>query len=109
MTKKKRFFDVDEILANEKIREVYVPEIDCYVRFGPMDYTDFVKVSRAQDLEKAAVMLYCMLHKADPTVTLEKVKKLPVHVVAAILAKINQELHLETTPFQPKIPSEVAG
>ena len=83
-------FDIDEVLRSaDEIREVYVPELRCVVRYKPLTIEDLPDLMKAKDdQERAAIMLYKLLSKADEKVTLEKVKKLPVEVATAILAKI---------------------
>jgi len=91
-----KVFDIDKVLEDAaKIKEAYVEELDMKVRYGPLTVGDLGDVMKAKtDEEKAVVMLYKMLAKADSKVTLEKVKALPIEVATAILGKIS------AAPFQ---------
>jgi len=112
MTKKiKRFWDIDEALASAKtVHEVYVPEIDAVVRFSLLNNEDFLEIQRKSknDVEAGLFILWRMLSKVDPKVTVEKLKQLPVDVTTAILNAINKYTHTQKVPFL-KAPSEVAG
>lgn len=85
-----KLFNVDEVLAgSEDLREIYVPEIDMTVKYGVLTIGDLTDIVKAEtDEEKAIRMLWKMLHKADKTVTLEKVKALPLQTATAILTRI---------------------
>ena len=73
----------------DEIQEVYVPELNCIVRYKPLTIEDLPEIMKAKDdQERAAIMLYKLLSKADENVTLEKVKRLPVDVATAILSRI---------------------
>jgi len=91
-----KIFDIDKVLEDAaQIKEAYVEELDMKVRYGPLTIDDLGDVMKVKtDEEKAVVMLYKMLSKADSKVTLEKVKALPIDVATAILSKISM------APFQ---------
>ena len=89
---KARLFSIDEILADsKKIREVYIEELNAKVRYGVLSIADLAEINKAETAEeKAVLMLYKMLAKADEKVTLEKVRALPLDVATVILTRISQ-------------------
>ena len=89
---KARLFSIDEILADsKKIREVYIEELNAKVHYGVLSIADLAEINKAETAEeKAVLMLYKMLAKADENVTLDKVKALPLDVATVILTRISQ-------------------
>lgn len=89
---KAKLFNIDDVLADSnKPREVYVEEINAKVRYGVLSIADLSEINKAETAEeKAVLMLYKMLAKADRNVTLDKVKALPLDVATAILTRISQ-------------------
>jgi len=86
--KEAKAFSIDEVL-NVGLKEVYVPEIDAVVRYGSLTIADMEALREAKtDEERAAIILWRMLSKADENVTLEKVKALPIEVATSILNRI---------------------
>ena len=100
-----RLFNIEEVLADSsKIREVYVEEIEAKVRYGPLTIGDLSDVLKGEtDQERAILMLWKMLSKADEKITLEKVKALPIDVATAILTKIT------AGPLQPTLKKLQSG
>jgi hypothetical protein len=93
-------FNIDKVLADaNKIYEVLVPELDCHVNYGPITMGDLVEINKAKTNEERAIrVLWLMLKKADPEVTLEKVQQLPLQTATAILKQIMKAFPLEATP-----------
>ena len=82
-----KVFDIDKVLEDAaQIKEAYIEELNMKVRYRPLTVDDLGDIMKAKtDEERAIIILYKMLHKADPKVTLEKVKALPIEIAAAIL------------------------
>jgi len=87
---------LDDLLNHyDQIFTVYVPEIGFSIRYKKLTVKDFAEVAKEEDSNRRAVlMLYKMWSKADSSVTLDKLEKLPFDVVTVILMRI-----LEKTPF----------
>jgi len=86
-------FDIDEALQGNKILYAFVPELDCQVRYKRLTMKDLADINKAKtDEERATLMLYKMLSKADKNVTLEKVQELPIETATAILNAITRPL-----------------
>jgi len=100
---KAKLFSIDEVLADSsKIREAYVEELGVKVRYGVLTVGDLAEINKAETAEeKAVLMLYKMLEKADKNVTLDKVKALPLDVATAILTVISKS-PLQRIPQQLK-------
>ena len=92
--KQAKLFSPEDILADSsKIQRAYIAEIDRTVEYGPLTLADMNDIMKAEtDQERAIVMLWKMLEKANPKWTLEKVRQLPLDVATAILAKISGPL-----------------
>lgn len=88
-----RVFNIDDVIrGSDTIREVYVEELNCVVRYKPLTFADLPEIAKAtNEQERGILILYKLLSKADPNVTLEKVKMLPVNIGNAILRRIEQE------------------
>lgn len=88
--KNAKLFNIDDILADsEKVKEVYIPGYEIKVRYKELAISDSTEIRAAKDNdERTYLILYKMLNKADPSVTLEKVQKLPLLLASAIIAKI---------------------
>ncbi|RLC74258.1 MAG: hypothetical protein DRI61_16980 [Chloroflexi bacterium] len=86
-----KLFDVKEVLQKSGgIREKYVPKLDMVVRYGPLTIDDLPEIRKgATDEEKALRALWIALRKADPTVTLEDLRKLPLEVLTPLLDLIS--------------------
>ena len=88
-----KIFKIDEVLASSnKTYEVYVPEINAVVKYKKLTIGDLADIKGETDEEVAIRLLWKMLNKADPEITLEKVKQLPIEVATAILQKISAPL-----------------
>ena len=87
-------FSIDEVLADSaRIYRVYVPELKCEVAYGPITMGDLAEINRAKtDEERATLILWKMLSKADENVTLEKVQQLPIETATPILNAITRPL-----------------
>ena len=86
-------FDIDEALQGNKILYAFVPELDCQVRYKRLTMKDLADINKAKtDEERATLILYKMLSKADKNVTLEKVQELPIETATAILNAITRPL-----------------
>jgi len=94
-----KLFSVDEfILDADKLREVYVPEIDRKVKYKKLTLTENKELTKIKDVEdRTQKLLYKVLHKADPSTTEEKVGKLGNDVSGAIMRAILEDLN-----FLPK-------
>ena len=94
-----KLFDISEIIMDaERIREVYVPEINRIVRFKKLTVAQDIELSKIEDPNRKALkMLYFMLHAADPKVTEESIERMPNDVAAAILRAILPKAFLQAT------------
>jgi len=83
---------LDEIIAKfAQTLTVEIPELGFAIRYRKLTVKDYAEINKIKDdNERMFEMLYRMLHKADPSVTMEKVKELPIEVAALILKKIFQ-------------------
>ena len=85
-----KLFRIDEVLADaSKIREEYIPELGYRVQYGLITLEDLEEISRQKTVrDKTYCILAKMLQKADPNVTIEKVKKLPFEQATLILNRL---------------------
>lgn len=91
-----KIISIDDIL-NAGIKQVYIPELGGYIRYGPLTIGDLEDLGKAKsDDERATLILYKMLRKADDSITLEKVKQLPVNIATRILNEISGFLQSQT-------------
>lgn len=86
-------FNIDEVLEGNKILTVKVPELDRIVKYKRLTMNDLAEINKAEsDEERATLILWKMLSKADKNVTLEKVQQLPIETATAILNAITRPL-----------------
>jgi len=100
-------FDPSELTRNSKIlREVYVPSLDRTVKFGAWTLNDNKELDKCQDKnEKGYVVLWVMLRKAYPDLTLESIKAWDVVEVNGILNALTPFLVPKTsTPGSATTP-----
>jgi len=92
-------FDITKVLQSAaEIKEKYVASINKTVRYGVLTLKDSLDVMKPQDpQQRAIVILWKMLMKADPKITLAQVEALPLEVASAILMEIGKDfLRLQT-------------
>lgn len=83
-----KLFNIDEVLG--EIQSAEVPGVGV-VEFGHLTLEDLKsKLFRKakSNIEKAQAVLYLMLSKADSSITMEKVEKIPVHTASDIISVI---------------------
>ena len=86
-------FNIDEVLEGNKILTVKVPELNCIVKYKRLTMKDLAEINKAKtDEERATLILWKMLSKADKNITLEKVQQLPIETATAILNAITRPL-----------------
>jgi len=83
---------IDEILADhDLVREAYVEELGCCVRFKKPNVIELKQLSEISDpFERAKRFVLILLSKADPEVTEEKIDRLPGDVVLAIARALDK-------------------
>ena len=83
---------IDDLLSTDQVREVEVPGLGI-IRYGRLTVEDALAVSRIEDeTEQAVETVARMLRKADPQVTVDKVKMLPADVFARLASALMKEL-----------------
>lgn len=92
-----KLFDPSELTRSSKtLREVYVPSLDRTVKFGVWTLNDNKELDKCQDpKEKGYVVLWVMLRKAYPELTLEAIK-------AWDTVDVNEILNVLTAFLTPK-------
>jgi hypothetical protein len=97
-------FDITKVLESAgEIKEKYVAAIKRTVRYGALTLKDSLEIMKPEDpQQRAIVILWKMLQKADSAITLEQVEALPLDVATAILTEIGRDfLQLQTaTPLK---------
>ena len=85
-----KLFRIDEVLADaSKIREEYIPELGYRVQYGLITLEDLEEIDRQKTVrDKTYCILAKMLQKADPNVTIEKIKKLPFEQATLIINRL---------------------
>jgi hypothetical protein len=92
-------FDISKVLQSSgEIKEKYVATINRTVRYGVLTLKDSTEIMKPTDPQQRAIMiLWKMLQKADAAITLEQVEALPLDVATAILTEIGKDfLQLQT-------------
>ena len=86
-------FDIAKVLESaHDIKEKYVKAIDKTVRYGVLTLKDSTEIMKPVDpQERAIVILWKMLQKADKNITLEQVEALPLDVATAILTEVGSD------------------
>lgn len=86
---------VADLLSDDEILTVYVPELDSKIDYKKIKVGDFFEVLKEKDTnERTIKLLHKMLAGADETLTLEQVKSLPFDMYVAILNCILQQTPL---------------
>lgn len=91
-----KLFSIREFLR-EEIREKYVEGLGL-VRFGHLTVEDLIKLNSEEfrdDFERGLMAVALMLRKADPEVTFERVKNLPIGVAVKLLNALGEEINRE--------------
>jgi len=88
--KQARLFRIDDVLADaSKIHEEYIPELGYKIQYGLITLGDLEEIDRQKTLrDKTYCILAKMLQKADPNVTVEKIKKLPFEHATLIINRL---------------------
>jgi hypothetical protein len=83
---------IDEILSEaEAVKEVYIEAINAKIRFKKLTIKELAELSKIEDpTQRAIKYVYLMWSKGDPSVTLEKVEKLPADVLIAIATALDK-------------------
>jgi len=87
---KKQIKKLGEILEDtNKNRYVYIKSLDCRLPYKELAVTALAAITdkNKTDEELTTDVIYLLLHAADPKVTKEQVKKLPLNVATEIIAK----------------------
>jgi len=81
-------------LVSRELQTIYDPELG-EIRFGQLTIADSLEIGRVKsDDERSLLVLYHMLRKAYPDLTLEDVKNFPVDVATRLMALITENLNL---------------
>ncbi len=87
MTPKKKFSEKDLVAGIKTVEDPELGEIE----FGELVYDDLIHIEGIENVnERGMKLVYIMRHKADPNVTEDDIRKLPLTVssrLAEILAK----------------------
>jgi len=98
---------LDEILADdEKPREVYIKTLEFKIRYNELlvsDWPELDALRQKDPFEYQMQVLYRMWRRGDSTVTLEKIKKLGLNKVTAILLELGAA---EITPLSQLLASK---
>jgi len=98
---------LDEILADdEKPREVYIKTLGFKIRYNELLISDWPEVDALREkdpFEYQMQVLYRMWRRGDETVTLEKIKRLGLNKVTAILLELGAA---EITPLSRLLVSK---
>lgn len=87
----KKVVRVDDILSLDTLREIWIEGLG-FIRYGRLTVEDMIAISRIEDdFEKSLETVTRMLRKADPEVTVEKVKKLPIDVFNKLVEAITRD------------------
>jgi len=98
---------LDEILADdEKPRELYIKTLGFKIKYNELLISDWPEVDALREkdpFEYQMQVLYRMWRRGDQTVTLEKIKKLGLNKVTAILLELGAA---EITPLSRLLVSK---
>lgn len=74
--KEPKMFDPAELTeSSKKLRSVYIQSLDRTIQFGPWTLNDIEYLAKCQNgAEKGYIILWVMLRKAYPILTLEEIK-----------------------------------
>ena len=94
------FNDVLSRAAAEKEHKVYVEELGGYVPYKDLTIDDFEEIMKKQGdaVGMSKLALFKAWHKADPTVTMEGINRIPARIVLGIINEIGPVL-FGTTPL----------
>jgi hypothetical protein len=82
---------LDDLLSTG-LREAIIPELGA-IQYGLLTVEDWLKLSRIEDRSELTVAVVAMmLSKADPSVTVEKVKALPLAVFNALAETLSKDI-----------------
>lgn len=98
--KAKAFNPKELVKSSSELREVEVEGVGV-VRYGVLTLADMIELDRdknATTLERSLKMLWLMLCKAYPELTLEDVKNFPLDKASKILAAITGEAGFTAAP-----------
>ena len=101
-------FTIGSVLESAReIKEKYVEAIDKTVRYGVLTLKDSIEVMKPTNpQERAILILWKMLQKADGNITLEQVQNLPLDVATAILTEVGSDFLRPQTPRPLKAGSK---
>jgi len=86
---------IDQILSDiNQIFEVYVPPLDCKIRYGRMRVDEFMALKDLSEEDYIRQALFLMWRKGDESVSLEKIKQFTLEEIRQIYFYI-----VENTPF----------
>jgi len=94
-----QLFSVDDFISSAtKTHEVYVPEIGGKVQYKIMDINETDEAAKLEGRQRSRLMLYTFLHKADPSVTKEKIGKMSDPDATAVLNAILADIRFLQQP-----------
>jgi hypothetical protein len=89
--KQKKYFRLEP--QKSKFKEVFVPFLDCFVRYKPLSIEELAKLVAAgkDDMERSFVILSALLRPCDPAFTVEAIMEMAPSQIAAISTAISTE------------------
>jgi len=86
--KEKKFLDLSKI---PRLKELYLPELECYIKYGPLTYAELCTVTKCKtQVDATYLILSLMLSKGDPAFTVDELQRLPVKVFLALLTGLSK-------------------
>lgn len=93
-----QLISIKELLRKSReLKTIYIDGIGA-IQYGSLTLPELSEVAKCQtNEEKTIMMLYFMLRKAEPSLTIDEVKELPFDVVTKILNALSKEMRFLTT------------
>jgi hypothetical protein len=88
--KRLNFSEILSQCASEKEHKVYVEELGGYVPYKDLTLEDFTEIMKKQgdSVEMSKLALFKAWSKADPTVTMEGINRIPARIILGIINEI---------------------
>ena len=92
--KRLSFSEILSRYASEKEHRVYVEELGGFIPYRDLTLEDFAEIMRKRDdpVELSKLALYKAWSKADSTVTLEGINKIPARIILGVINEISPVL-----------------
>jgi len=94
------FSDILSKAAVAKEHRVYVEELSGYIPYKDLTIDDFEEIMKKQGdaVGMSKLALFKAWHKADPTVTIEGIDKIPARIILGVITEVAPVL-FGTTPL----------